>query len=203
MFVNQSILKKLMKQAYKSNGLYMARYEGWYHLADQYRDWEVRIKVQAMPKTLLAAMVEYAGYIPEDGEAWTADKDKNQMAMTSRWLNYRAKEPIIKTPVIMQAERGWLYRVLQLPKEKTVLLVRHDLIEAIDPASIDRENGEEMISGPFYVGTDGILAATNFAEWHVVSRGVGKLSRISNLLEEGILRYDEDDEDNDGDEDYE
>ena len=75
MFVKLSILKRLMKQAYKS-GLALANSGERILIAGRY--WEMDIRKEEMPKELLAAVIELAGELPEPGKRYSCTKDGNQ-----------------------------------------------------------------------------------------------------------------------------
>lgn len=77
MFVNPKELKKLMQEAYKSNNLIVGNTGESYYLQGTY--WKVLCKKGFITKTILAAIVELAGELPEEGECFCAGKDGNQM----------------------------------------------------------------------------------------------------------------------------
>jgi hypothetical protein len=200
-FINEKILKRLMMASYKRNGVYMAREEGWIYLSDAFfTSWEARIAVGCVPKTILGAMVECAGAIPEDCTGWTADKEKNQMEAFLKWgldektlqgdTGYSRAEI---TPLYISSPGGTLYRILQLDNNST-LAVHPEYLNAVDPGCIDKENGEGMIRGPYYDGEKGIFAFTDHAVWHVTAGNPPQTDHIMNVLSDHRLRFDEKDE---------
>ena len=64
MFLKKTVLKRLMKEAYK-HGLRVAATEERYYLCGGY--WEMDILKEYMPKEILAAVLELTGWIPETG----------------------------------------------------------------------------------------------------------------------------------------
>lgn len=190
MFINEKILKRLMLKAYKGNGLYMSRSEGWYTLQGGY--WNARIAVGCMPKELLAAMVECAGVIPMEGESWTADKEKNQLDLgIDFWQEIESDGTELSiTPVAIVSEGGTLYRVLQFPGG-TVMTFRSDLVSAADPSRIDRDNDEGSLEGPYYDGGGGVYWETNHAMWRVMECRITDCETLTSRLGEIPLRRDE------------
>lgn len=76
MFTNINILKRLMKQAYKT-GLKVARTEDRIYIAGNY--WETDIITEYLPKQIHAQIIELAGELPDVGERYSANKDEVQM----------------------------------------------------------------------------------------------------------------------------
>ena len=194
MFIDEKILKRLMMKAYKGNGLYMARYDGWYHLAAAFSaSWEARIAVGCVPKTILGTMVECAGEIPGEGEGWTADKEKNQIEAFDKWSIPKLEDltqTAAHTPVCVCSRGGMIYRVMQLPND-SVICAPPDMLAAINPTCVDKDNGEDMIKGPFYDGRSGLIAYTNHALWHIGGGNPIDTDGIMDILSEQTLRYDE------------
>lgn len=197
MFINEKILKRLMAKAYKGNGLFMGRFDGWVYLMDSFHGtWAARIAVRCVPKSILGAMVECAGEIPGEGEGWTSDKEGNQMEVFNKWRlpDYRLEDKrgalAELTPVCVVATGGTLYSVLQLDNDQA-LAVRLDLLAAAGPACRDNENQESMISGPYYDGESGIYTFTNQAVWHVAAGTPNRTEHVMEMLSETHLRYDE------------
>ena len=195
MFINEKILRKLMIKAYKGNGLYMHRECGYYYLADEFnRSWEAKIAVGCVPKTIMGAMVECAGELPEDGEGWTSDKEKSQREAFLKWgapdPECQTLEPVTLTPVLVMSPGGTVYHVLQLPNDVTIC-VTPAMWNAIDAAAVDRANGEGMIKGPFYDGDRGIVAYTDQAVWHAHAGRPIRTDEVMDILSEHMLRYDD------------
>lgn len=195
MFINEKILKRLMLRSFKGNGLYMANYDGYYYLSDAFSwVWEARIAVGCVPRAILGVMVECAGDLPREGEGWTSDKEKNQTEAFKKWgmpEPENGKYPLVReTPVLIMSMGGTPYRVLQLPGNEAIS-ARLDLLSAINQGGVDRDNGEEMISGPFFDGEGGIFAFTNHAAWHISARNPQMTEDIMESLSVEALRYDE------------
>ena len=85
MFVKMSILKRLMKEAYKS-GLVLANNGETIMIAGNY--WQMDIKRALMPKELLAAIIELAGELPGAGER-SAIREETSWNLESRWRSIR------------------------------------------------------------------------------------------------------------------
>lgn len=66
MFLKPTILKKLMKEAHKSNRLTAAGLEDGLYLCGGY--WELECQMPYIPKVILAQLVELFGKIPLPGE---------------------------------------------------------------------------------------------------------------------------------------
>ena len=191
MFINEKILKRLILKAYKGNGLYMSRSEGWYTLQGGY--WSARIAVGCMPKELLAAMVECAGAIPAEGESWTADKEKNQLDLgVDFWQEIEGDgtELSITPLMIVSGGETALYRVLQFPGG-TVMTFRQELVSAADPSRIDWDNDEGSLEGPYYDGGGGVYWETNHATWRVMECRITDCETLTGRLGEIPLRRDE------------
>ena len=151
--------------------------------------WAAKIAIGCVPKEILATMVACAGRIPEDGEGWTSDIEKDQYEAVLRYGEPKPGSKADVTPVCVLSPGGTMYRVVQL-QNCSVLCVSPELLEAIDPASIDRENEEGMIEGPYYTEEDEIYAKTNHATW--VIRGVDppRTQAIRAALEKTALVFD-------------
>ncbi len=193
MFINDKILRRLMVRAYKGAGVYMGHFDGRYHICAGNGSWEALIRDTFCPKSILSQMVECSGRIPGEGESWTADKEKDQMAIYDVWPELTAQADVQKTPVVVQDEGGAVLRVMQLPNNK-IMLFREELIAAIDPGSVATHQGEEMYQGPFYDGQKGIFVTTNHAAWHILETKPRKMTKIRAILESGFLSFDADED---------
>lgn len=190
MFINQKILKRLMQRAYKGNGLYMANYDGYMYLSDPFAGtWAAKMAVGCVPKEILAMMVACAGRIPENGEGWTSDVEKDQIEAFLRYEEPKHGSKADVTPLYMFSPGGVAYRIVQLTN-CSVLCVKPALLEAIDPASIDNNNEESMIEGPFYSGEDTLYARTNQATWVIRGGAPPRTEAIRNALEQTALAFD-------------
>lgn len=199
MFINEKILRKIMMNAYKANGLYMGNYDGYYYLADKFHmSWEAKIAVGCVPNTILAAMVECSGGVPQNGEGWTSDKEGSQMEAYNVCDLSEPENPyaIDQTPLYLMGKNGTLYRFMQLQHNNRLMLTNPVLLLAIDPRSIDRQNEETMIEGPFYDGKHGIYAKTNQAVFRIWAGVVPKTESIMDAMESAEVKYEFDEEEN-------
>lgn len=187
MFINEKILIKLMKRAQKSSGVYIGRWDGWYVICGGY--WKARIAVGRLPRSVAAAMVELSGNIPQEGEAWTADKEKNQLEGFSKWENAEGVGPCFVRPVWVATPGGTPLRVLQL-NDGTCLTFRDEHVAAALYA-IDTSTQESQKDGPHWDGDRGAVWQTNQAAWHIYSMRYDEMSDILDLLAEQPLEYTE------------
>lgn len=190
MFINEKILTRLMKNAYKRNGVYMGREEGWYYLKGGY--WDAKIAVGCMPRPILALMFEMCGAIPEEGEGWTSDHEKDQYELFLRGISVPEdrRVPMYLRRVALISRGGTAMQVLQLDNDE-VMYFRPELLAAADLASVDRSNGEEMIRGPYYDGENGAFWETNHAVWHILQVRDNDLEGIVKYLSERDLSIEE------------
>ena len=128
MFIDEKILIRLMKKAQKGAGVYIGRWDGWYVIGGSY--WKARIAVGCLPRTVAAAMVELSGSIPQEGEAWTADKEKNQMEAFDIWeTTDRTQSRLYVRPIWLAKPGGTPQRICASwpndVKPYLVALLRH------------------------------------------------------------------------------
>lgn len=191
MFINHKILKRLMQKAYKANGLYMANYDGYIYLSDPFTAaWQAEIAIGCVPKSILATMVECSGRLPEEGEGWTSDTEKDQMEAYRRYTEPEHIGQAKITPFFMASPGGTVYRVVQAPDNHVVCLLQ-EYLDAIDPKSIDADNEETMIAGPFYGDGNMIYAKTDEATWVIRGGYPPRTEMIRSVLEQTDLSFDE------------
>ena len=109
MFLKKTVLKRLMKEAYK-HGLRVAATEERYYLCGGY--WEMDILKKHMPKEILAAVLELTGWIPETGESYCATKEGNQVDINRKEVSVDAEEEIAVTDLTID-RNGISQRILQ------------------------------------------------------------------------------------------
>lgn len=73
MFVNYSMLKKMIKRAYEGDGITVACTHELVMI--QSSRWGISVKRNFLHNKVKAALMEYIGDLPEVGEAWTYTKD--------------------------------------------------------------------------------------------------------------------------------
>ena len=190
MFINKRILKRLMLKAYKGNGLYMGNYDGHIYLGEPFTaSWMAKIAIGCVPREILATMVECAGEIPQPEESWTSDRDGSQRELFQRWSEPHGGTLADVTPVYVSSPGGDLFRAVQMQNCK-ILYLRPEMLDAIDAGSIDRENQETMIEGPFYDGEGRLYARTNQATWLIRGWAPPRVQEITAALEEKELKFD-------------
>lgn len=189
MFIDEKILTKLMKRAYKGNGVFMAREDGWYYLKGGY--WDAKIAVGCMPRSVLGLMIQMCGAIPEEGERWTSDKDQDQFEMFLGGLEMpKQRIPMFKRRVALLSPGGTPMQVLQLEND-AVMYFSMELLAAANPACLDTENQESNLTGPFYDGEHGTFWETNQAVWHIIQLTYDDLNSIVDYLSDTALEIEE------------
>lgn len=76
MFLKPQILKRIIKSAYNQSSLVLANTGENMYISGGY--WEMEIKKEFLPKTILAAVIELAGEIPSEGGAIHCFKNREQ-----------------------------------------------------------------------------------------------------------------------------
>lgn len=114
MFLNNTILKRLMKQAYKDAHLVVAQTEERYYISGIY--WEMDVKKEFMPKQIMAQLIELAGEVPGIGKAFRATKDGNleEDGLRTEVRIYGSEKPIDVTGMIQELSGIDLTRVDEL-----------------------------------------------------------------------------------------
>lgn len=188
MFINEKILIRLMRQAQKGTGVYIGCWDGWYTIGGSY--WKARIGAGCLPRTVAAAMVELSGDIPREGEAWTADKSKNQIEAFDTWeaVDPGGAEMYIR-PMWLATPGGTPMRVLQREDNRTFTFP--DALVAAAFGEKDKKNEESQIAGPIFDGDGGAFWCTNQAAWHIRATHYRELDEIITHLDEAALAYTE------------
>ena len=147
MFVKMSILKRLMKEAYKGNGLTLANNGEAIMIAGTY--WQMEIKRALMPKELLAAIIELAGALPDAGERYICDKGGNQKEFGKPMeINPEGCETeYIVTNVTLLSGTGTEQRILQNYWTRDIELINEVFVDLIYKAEKDLSMPEPK--GPY------------------------------------------------------
>lgn len=162
MFLKPSILKKLMKQAYKT-GLYVKRYGGWIMLGGSY--WEALIKEEFIPKQTKGDLIALVGELPEEGECYSASSEGNQMEL--EYVREDIHPELFKagileiTRVMLISQGGALLRVLQDGIDGTIYPISETMVEIIHREGMDIENGESELQKIQYRKGYGVLFQNN------------------------------------------
>ena len=151
MFFKMSVLKKLMKNAYKGGCLVLGDSEEGYVIASGW--WSIWIKKEHTPKELKAAVMELCGELPFDEWFKATESMGNQIMVPYAdsvhpvHIFEMAKEPVNITKLLMQKGDG-VMRILQNEKDKTVSAIGEVMITLIDEKAIKEEDGEYPPIGP-------------------------------------------------------
>ncbi len=149
MFLNTTILTRMMKEAYKGPGLRVAKSGGALLIGGSY--WRCVMMLQAIPNKVLGLVVELTGQIPEDGEQYLSAKDGNQEEIfeTERF-NHEIGEKLSVTRLIIPTTVKYGVNQRVLKNELQIRLVNEVYIDLVDEHSRMLEIGETEPEGPFY-----------------------------------------------------
>lgn len=153
MFITTQGFKKLIKQAYKTRDLHIANDGLGYTIAGGY--WRIWIKHDWMPKKELAAVIELAGELPAEGQAFTVYEEGNQYEI--EFQDKRSTiaiamecETILEiTPLVLRYATGQQARVLQRADTGEITLINDQFTDIITNKAIDHDKGESQVDGPF------------------------------------------------------
>lgn len=187
MFITSQGFKKLINEAYKSVGLRIGNDSNGYYISGSF--WTIWIKNGMIPKKELAAIIELTGELPEQGEAFLANKGGNQYEL-SYSDTYNVMENAIMceeemdiTPLILDYE-GVQARILQNPNNGTIVLINERFVKMIDNTVIDYEKGETQAQGPMIQGKmQGVFWRNNTMAMHVFPRTDDKNRKLLGYLE--------------------
>lgn len=189
MFINEKILIRRMKRAYRGSGVFMAREDGWYYLKGGY--WNAKIAVGFMPRSVLALMLEMSGAIPEEGDYWTSDKEKDQYELYLTGLDIpKERHKMYKRRVALLSPGGKPLRVLQ-HESNQIMTFDEELVAAADPACLDKANDEGTMEGPFWDRANGCFWETKQAVWQILQEWYPEMETIGDHLSQIELETDE------------
>lgn len=173
MFLAPGILNKLMKGAYTSQGLTVAmNEEGWLYLAGN--RWSVSVKKEFIPKKTLGDIIALTGELPKKGERFVATKHGNQMENELPLSVY--EDPfkdgarLTVTDLIAFGKEGVAQRLLQDETTGYVYAVNNTFIGVVSNSTIDKENGETQVDGPYFNPISGILWKNNVCKMRAAFR---------------------------------
>lgn len=181
MFYNLRAVKRLMKAAYKGNGLIVGlSKEGWFYTSGKW--WTICQDLKYTPKEFKAAVIELCGDLPAEGEAYEARKgEQNQMVMDmERYFVIPRKYKDISdygieykiTPIMLEISD----KTIRLIDAKTgvypLRTVREEAVRVIDEDAIDHGSGETDILGPFITDARhrGLVWHNNSTWYEIMSR---------------------------------
>lgn len=150
MFLNETILNRLMKQAYKS-GLAVARTEeDWIYISGNY--WEVNIKKDFIPKKTMGNLISLIGELPGKGERIRASKDGNkiEVGMTMKVCEepQSGERRLTKTNVLLIGEKGVEQGILQDGSTGEIYIINNAFIKIVDNSPVDQDKGETLAEEP-------------------------------------------------------
>ena len=153
MFIQLKDLKKMLKEAYTGVGLCVARRGDSVLFSGS--NWVIATEKESMDKKQLAAVIELAGELPENGEAFKATKEENQYEiggvrwdMIDRTEDREEEEKLTVTEVVLERYPGGKpMRVLQAADGRVEVLGDR-FVKAIDPMSMNLDY-ECEVQGPF------------------------------------------------------
>lgn len=147
MFVKPAVLKKLMKQQYKTSGLVVANNGPTIYIGGDW--WGIETVREFIPNQIKAAIIELTGEFPEEGEIFNATKDGNQMQMDiNNMVTVESNLKKLKvTRLLINYEKQM--RMLQDEKSNEIALLDETFVAMIDNKEINAEEGESLAKGPF------------------------------------------------------
>lgn len=184
MFLNNTILKRLMKEAYRNANMVVAQTEDRFYIGGAY--WEMDVRKEFMPKQIMAQLIELAGEVPAPGKVFRATKEEN---LEEDGLRQEVKtegftEPIDITDIIIIGSLGTYQRVLQDREGKTYI-VNNMFIDIADNNATEEQRGEYNVTLPMYKEKQGILWMNNVARfrarWRVDDKHASILKEMSGI----------------------
>ena len=169
MFLKPQILKRIIKSAYNQSSLVLANTRENMYISGGY--WEMEIKKEFLPKTILAAVIELAGEIPSEGGRFIASKTENKNVPGRMHVDIEGINQNIEiSDVIIKSKTKVFQRLLQDPETLQIVLVNDTYIDIIDSKNVETDRGEGIAQGPFYEITKGILFYNNVMKFRVMHR---------------------------------
>lgn len=153
MFITTQGFKKLIKQAYKTRDLHIANDGLGYTIAGSY--WRIWIKHDWITKKELAAIIELAGELPAEGQAFAVYEEGNQYEIefpderNAMEIVLECKTMLEITPLVLRYATGQQARVLQRADTGEITLINDQFTDMITNKAIDHDKGESPVDGPF------------------------------------------------------
>ena len=157
MFLNKTIFKKWIKDTYNHGGLKVGKVYDGLVLSGGY--WVAWIYKHEVPNWVKAAVIEFVGTLPEDGQMLLAKKDEPLQAELSEndYLDLpsqfmKAKVPFDVVPIVYGTK--WSeYHFLQCRRTKKMIALPEYLYSVIDMSNLD--GGENRPAGPCSISDSG------------------------------------------------
>lgn len=158
MFINTSIFKKMLKQAYKTTGFVIGNDKG--RIFIQGSSWIIRVNSADIPNKEKAAVVELAGELPAEGEVFRCKKDEaNQYTVpwNEMWDSDKAFDEseieFADTRIILQYFSDNLH-VMQEKISGKCVVMSDQHFNLVDISSVDLHNEDEP-EGPVAMDVEG------------------------------------------------
>lgn len=168
MFINPSVLKKLIKREYKSLGIRFGYFnDGIVVSASNFSIW---FDIERVPNCIKSIIVEFLGQIPSnvnqmmfvsEDKPFAQIEMKDIYAIPQDFVKY-AKVDVDSTRVMIDGY-GHLYNLYQNQDFKTIFSVDDELINLYDIGQRDTENGETYPEGPLTGNDNGFMLWKNEA----------------------------------------
>lgn len=187
MFLKTAGFKRLIKEAYKGSGLRIGATDKAIYLSGGY--WIIWVKKGQIPKEKLAAIIELAGELPEEGEAYSVTKDGQQYEL--QWNDlYNAMDNATRcsyelevTRIIIEGKHDADSRILQHPETGCIRLVNEKFIQMIDNMQVEQKRGHTEVTGPVCGRLPGVFWFNNVMALHVMERTDDASIRLIRFLE--------------------
>ncbi|MBR4668416.1 MAG: hypothetical protein IKO76_06640 [Butyrivibrio sp.] len=167
MFVNEKVLKRLIKAAFKGMGLHIEHTsEGW--LAMSGYMWNIEVDYQKLPNKIKAQIVELVGEIPSPGEGYLYLKGYSPQSeipgMTYRNYMKEYDNPLRKysfTNILIKTSENNL-SVLESPDDDKIFVPEYieDLIDenATEEGELKPEPGASSPGSSFVIWRNNVMA---------------------------------------------
>lgn len=151
MFIKVPVFKKLLKQGFLSDQMKVKMDKS--DLTVDCVHFAVWFEREHIPNKIKSAIVELAGEIPEEGEAFLAQKSGNQYEMNISALDVRSAllqtdKRYVQTP-ILYSDDYVAYRFLQMAGTTNMVVIADIFAQLLDPHELDFSEAEGPIQGPY------------------------------------------------------
>lgn len=156
-----------MKQAYKYGNLLIGKANNRLYINGGY--WETECSIRFVPRSILGAVIEFAGRFPEENECIRATRDgvetiDHHVCVMDGDFEYEIEE----TPLMIESDFGDHYRLMQ-DQEGKILIAAESYIRMIDTKQVNGTNGETMPDLPYHNGYS-IIWTNNVSKYRIVAK---------------------------------
>lgn len=158
MFFKATVLKRMLKAAYKGAGLTVGHAaesdtgdpDGYYVSSGW---WVIWFNADVMPKEAKAALIELCGDLPATGEVFRATKMGNQYEIEQKEIYnlpaaFRKCGCQFRVTNLLGQQDDTLIRFIQELQTQHVTAVSEIFIDLIDPLAVNYDDGEHGPLGP-------------------------------------------------------